>query len=263
MYKFIFSVLSFSLSLSLHAAQKEQVDIQGSSWKVNEVKINTESERTLNYQLNDDRLVGRTIVFDKSQIISNLPEKINCQLPTYSSSEKTLDSLIHDAMGDADSANAKSYELDIKGDKIVTVINTTCGKGSFGGGDTDKNSWIALTGNHEMIVNWYDGSILTLSPLSNGATPEPSFSCSKAQSSSEKAICSDYELSSYDKSVNNSWKSAKEGAVSVGNNQQLKEIINSQKEWLKKRNACGSDKECLKNVMVNRLNVLSSITDGQ
>ena len=222
--------------------------MEGSHWIVDKASINTESERTLSYQYNDDRLVGRSVYFNKDNITSSLPGKVDCQQPVYNVSQGSLDPLIHEAMGDADSASAKSYELDIKENESISVINTDCKSGSFGGGDTDKNSWIAMPDSEHMLVNWNDGIILTLSPVIAGTPPTPSFSCAKAKSPSEKAICADYELSSWDKSVNSAWKSAQAGAISVGDKELKDRIVASQKEWLKKRNACEDDVSCIRKV---------------
>ncbi|WP_338560778.1 lysozyme inhibitor LprI family protein [Erwinia sp. E_sp_B04_7] len=166
-------------------------------------------------------------------------------------------------MGDADSASAKSYESDIKGNESISVINTDCKSGSFGGGDIDKNPWIAMPDSAHMLVNWNDGIILTLSPVIAGTPPTPSFSCAKAKSPSEKAICADYELSSWDKSVNSAWKSAQAGAISVGDKELKARIVASQKEWLKKRHACEDDVSCIRKSMVERLDALSDMTDAQ
>lgn len=263
MIKFVLLFFALTSSFICYPASSVSTIIFKSSWVVSKVDINNLTERTLSYQSNDDRLVGRFISFDTNSITSNLPETINCQQPLYKSTTSSIDSLIHEAMGGADSASAKAYDLEVDGKKNIPVLNLSCHVGSFGGGDTGKNSWIGFPDNKKMLVNWFDGTILTLVPVSSNAKPEPSFSCAKAYTPTEKIICSDYNLSSFDKSVNKAWKSAQHGAISVGNQALEEKIKKSQKAWIKKRNSCETDKECLNKSMVERLNVLSSITDGQ
>lgn len=255
MRKRLIFLLSAGVSLFTHAAP---VTVEGTSWVVKKAEINTDSERTLHYQYNDDRLVGRAIHFNQKDIVSTLPEEINCQQPQYKESIAPIDDFIKSTMGEADSASAKSYELDINGKERVTVLTPICQKGNFGGADTGENSKIVLLKN-KIFINWYDGIILMLIPLDPRVKPDPSFSCSKAKTPSEKTICSDYDLSSYDRSINNAWKEAKDSAVSLDDKELTEKLLSTQKEWLNKRNACGDDKVCLKNNMVVRLQEISSM----
>ena len=69
------------------------------------------------------------------------------------------------------------------------------------------------------------------------------FDCSKAATLVENAICSDDELSSLDESMVAAYRAA------LANDQDIK---NSQRAWLKKRNAC-KDTACLKKAYSQRL----------
>lgn len=64
-----------------------------------------------------------------------------------------------------------------------------------------------------------------------------SFECNKATTETEKAICSDPELSALDALMGHLWR--EQGAVS-------KSQLQEQKEWLDKRNLCRADFKCLK-----------------
>ncbi|WP_337661636.1 hypothetical protein [Serratia marcescens] len=81
------------LSFSAYAAEKN-VNAPTSStidglWQVTQVNIDNETTRTLNYQLNDPRLLGRVITISTKSIENNLPEKDVCTAPTLSIERST------------------------------------------------------------------------------------------------------------------------------------------------------------------------------
>ncbi len=70
---------------------------------------------------------------------------------------------------------------------------------------------------------------------------KPSFNCAKAWSKAEKAICANLEIATLDNemvSIYVKHRRALRGA-------RRRALINQQKQWLKQRNACGSDVACL------------------
>lgn len=82
------------------------------------------------------------------------------------------------------------------------------------------------------------------------------FDCSKATSDAEKAVCADASLSKLDGDLAAAWKQALAGG---GNTSALK---TAQRDWLKQRDACGSDKHCLADRYHERLAALSSQQRG-
>ena len=77
-----------------------------------------------------------------------------------------------------------------------------------------------------------------------------SFDCGKAASEVEKIICSDDELSRLDESLNKAYLEA------LKRTDIKKQIIESQRQWLKnERNAC-QNAECLKNAYETRIKEL-------
>lgn len=95
-------------------------------------------------------------------------------------------------------------------------------------------------------------SLLLVSSLI-GVAQAASFDCSKASTLTEKAICSDQELSSFDEQVSAAYKIAMQSGVI--NAQSIK---TSQRDWLKtQRNVC-MDVVCLKETYRSRLAALSN-----
>lgn len=74
--------------------------------------------------------------------------------------------------------------------------------------------------------------------------PQPSFDCAKAATSAEQAICGNFILASLDKQISENYLKLK----AVYSNNLKKEQL----AWLKERNACGANEECLTNSLLAR-----------
>ncbi len=79
-----------------------------------------------------------------------------------------------------------------------------------------------------------------------GAAQAASFDCAKAQSTIEKMICADAELSKLDESLAAAYVAALKASGDTAH------IRQRQKQWLKERNAC-DDAACVKNSIENRI----------
>jgi len=259
--KYIKSVVAFLFigSWSVSVLADDQSDLMG-KWQVIGASVNTESQRTLNYQYNDDRLVGRELTITSQSILSNLPGGSRCQSPSFKQQALTLDSWVIKAVGEADSASAKSYQLGVPGSESITAFSIDCQQGAFSGGDDGDNALIAFSA-HKIRLNWSDGIILTLAPAEVNTSPQPSFSCAKASNETENAICSDGELAAYDVSVDRAYNFWRKQAGTVGNSLVQRRLIKTQKAWLHERNSCGEDKTCLKTQMQQRLESLAHVMD--
>ncbi len=82
----------------------------------------------------------------------------------------------------------------------------------------------------------------------SGATAQ-SFDCSKARLAAEFAICDSQRLSRLDEEMS---------ALYFGLPYVIRqEIKGSQRRWLRRRNACGYDRECIARAYRRRIDVLS------
>jgi len=81
-----------------------------------------------------------------------------------------------------------------------------------------------------------------------GCSPyTPSFDCCKAATPTEKAICSNADLAELDNKLAGTYSKARSGK---------KDMQQEQKEWLKGRNSCLSDIQCLKKSYNSRIQKL-------
>lgn len=239
----------------------ETVQSPVGTWQVTNVSINNQSQRTLEYQHDDDRLVGRFINVSPTAITADLPGGVNCSSPVFTQNNQKLDTWITQVFGEADDANAKNYRLGIAGTEKATITAIQCKTGQITSGDSDRNVDIVFVGN-KVLLNWTDGSLLILKPVNQNTKPAASFNCEKAATDTEKTICQNRTLASLDASVSRSYSGYRKEAVRLNNRELESKLVTQQKEWLKQRNVCASDADCLQKSMQDRLESLSHSLDA-
>ncbi|MCA8875892.1 hypothetical protein [Erwinia pyrifoliae] len=71
-------------------------------------------------------------------------------------------------------------------------------------------------------------------------------------------MCPDYELSSWDRSVTLAYSISEQYIKGIGINvkKELEALKVSQRNWLKERNSCGDNTQCISDKMQNRVSVL-------
>jgi len=87
------------------------------------------------------------------------------------------------------------------------------------------------------------------------------FDCRKASTPSERAICADPELKKLDAQLNRDYAAFRAHYQKSGKYDCLVEDeTKEQKEWLRKRDACGADKQCIRSTYEYRLQNLNKYT---
>jgi uncharacterized protein len=78
--------------------------------------------------------------------------------------------------------------------------------------------------------------------LAGASHAAPSFSCSKASTTTERTICAVPRLAALDASLSSAYLTALDSNIGSGAARALRE---SQRQWLRARSACGADVVCL------------------
>ncbi|MEL5848021.1 MAG: glycoside hydrolase family protein [Candidatus Igneacidithiobacillus chanchocoensis] len=101
---------------------------------------------------------------------------------------------------------------------------------------------------------------LLLSVFALGATASDqlwAFDCNKANTPTEKTICSDAGLRKLDAQLNRDYKIFQQSYGKSGNhNCLLEDEAKEQKAWLKQRDACGTDSKCIEDAYQSRIDHL-------
>jgi uncharacterized protein len=86
----------------------------------------------------------------------------------------------------------------------------------------------------------------------------PSFDCGMASTDTERALCSDPDLWAKDRAMNAIYFYVR----GYDNPQVRQTILANQREWLRTRNACGSNTTCLNRTYDDRLRFFSGVDVG-
>ena len=107
-------------------------------------------------------------------------------------------------------------------------------------------------------LSWSVDLILVLEPLSSASAIRPSFACSRTHSLSELTICRDPALAGLDRSVTEAYRLARDGGGPDGFApvKPTAALVQSQQRWLRTRDACGTDRQCLAGRMMARTGAL-------
>lgn len=257
-----FTALSSMLVCSNAMARDVFPDSIQGTWQIEEVHINTFMPSKPDLISDDPVLVGRMLKFTKNSISGDILVEQGCVKPNYTKlKDMSFDSLLkktseYDGSGTSQN-NAISYGFKLSGSNIVHPVTISCGQGMLGPKGNTVDNWLVYD-NNAIITNWDSDSYLVLKRLPERAQPHPSFDCVKQNTNTEKAICSSYDLSSWDRSVANAYEIARRQIKNIGDNVELKtkKLSEEQSIWLKERNSCGADAECLQKKMSERTEFL-------
>lgn len=228
-------------------------------WQIVEVRLNTESARTSYYAWNDPRLVGRFFTFTTKEIANDTPDDSECTNPSVAVITVPLQDLVTKSMGG--NATATDYRLDSEKNGVAEGMFVYCGRKlwneDLGLDNGLRGSWIYLADADRILLRWRDETILVLQRLPGNQKPAPSFECSKFNTRTESVICSSVDLSAFDRSVSRAYKLALSECRMAGNDS--RSLTLDQKLWLRKRNECGANRDCIASSMRKRLNELSRL----
>ncbi|WP_333676243.1 lysozyme inhibitor LprI family protein [Dyella sp.] len=235
-------------------------------WQVVEVHTNDNVTFKTHYVWNDARLRWRIFNFSNTRLSDDTSDSGACEAPMATVTSMPLrklmdDSLAHPDGDDADShPTPEAYDLKASPNEQVEVMSIHCKdrlwQGDLGTGKGMMGAWMYLTHTGQLVVRWRDETLLVLDRLPADARPQASFDCAKASSAAEKTICSSLQLASFDRSVNWSYKVARDGIKDT--DYSPAQLADSQRAWLHKRDACGANAPCLLTAMKQRLEELAS-----
>jgi uncharacterized protein len=94
------------------------------------------------------------------------------------------------------------------------------------------------------------GALISAVGSTPAAAAAPSFDCRYAYTASERAICASGELSQLDRRLAYWYDRAQFRAVHFG---QSSDLLRAQRSWLQQRDACGSNRWCLRSQYRSRI----------
>lgn len=148
---------------------------------------------------------------------------------------------------------------------MVDVISIRCSDGLWQGGlglvDTGvQGSWLYLDTAGRMVLRWYGETLLILRHLPADARPQASFDCARAVTSTERTICGSWQLAAFDRSVASAYRNAYDQFKSDAAN--VDPLGRLQRQWLRQRDACGTDATCLLKSMKRQIDALDDLPEA-
>jgi hypothetical protein len=145
-------------------------------WRVKSVLVDLGSGRTMEYQRDDPRLVGRSFRFEPASIVNNAPEARECAEPRFLHKSLQLSKLVtltFAARGDPGSPpGPRDFELPVSGDPLLDVVSVECQSGRFGPralktarktlGSESVGTWVTRLPDDQLAIRWFDETILIL-----------------------------------------------------------------------------------------------------
>jgi len=231
-------------------------------WQVVEVHIDHFATRARQYNEGDRRLLGHTFSISPNLIVDDTEDDENgCAKATFSLKKISAISLFRDSFakrltGDTE-VQPGDFGLNFSLGNIVEIASVSCAAQLWNNGIGAENgvqgSWILIHSSEILLIHWYDDVLLVLKKISASTTSGPSYSCQSAATKVETTVCSSAELSLLDRSVNAAYEKYLRDLNSSGDSSGKILLRASQRNWIKKRNACDTDEKCLSKVMRDRL----------
>jgi uncharacterized protein YecT (DUF1311 family) len=218
------------------------------------------------YFHNDPRLVGRIVAIEPNQL--SIDSGLPCTQVGRRWTQHTLAELLQARNQRRNDAAARTptpddYRLTPAPSGPIPMVEYQCsGPDRASAGGIPGKEWSETTGwalsNKRRALLWDGEVILVLQPLAP-AKPQPSFACSKARTTTERAICGDPSLANWDRSVAAAYTmnlEGKDGGADWAPTENPAELQQSHRRWLGERDRCGADRDCLLDKMFTQTDAL-------
>jgi uncharacterized protein YecT (DUF1311 family) len=227
------------------------------TWDVEQVAVDGQDQIHWGYRPDDPQFLHRALVVEGNDLRFNGSD-LRCTQDRWVPQAITWARLLAKGFrrppvgGRKVTPTVEDFELKASPADSITayqICREKTGRAAFPAG-----MWVALIRPDKAALAIDNSGIFVLTRRPPGAQPRASFECSKARSAAERTICGNYDLAAWDRSVALAWRQASERNA-------RDELLTSQKEWLKKRDACGASAECLEEQMFARVGYLVQRTN--
>jgi uncharacterized protein YecT (DUF1311 family) len=215
------------------------------TWEVREVAVDHQDHQHWRFRPNDPQLVGRTLSIDHDQVRLNFSKDLDCAQPSWHAKPTTWGYLIAKGFprptdgGRSAAPTPDDFELKVAKKSKVSAY-ALCPSAGKPAARFPAAPWLAFQAAETLAVNLDNQVLLLLQRRLPDAKPTPSFECAKAATATEKTICGNFDLASWDRSV----ALALHQAI-ARNPEKEATLRGSQRDWLKKRDACSATVECI------------------
>jgi uncharacterized protein len=237
-------------------------------WRITGVLSDAGSWYRHKFEPDDPRLMGGILFISPQSMIAKADgEMPSSKNPTVTLQTITAGQLLKDTMDEHPEPPAhpttRDFGLPFDQNEQLSVMWVK----DFGCWDElDFNgTWMFEMPDGRLAMLWRNSAIILLSRAPADIPPPASFDCTKAHTPVEKTICGSVALSLLDSNVAAWYESTSGSLSSRAWGEQDRRYLDAmthykseQKAWLKQRDACGSNAECLKKSMDARIAAMSA-----
>ena len=235
---------------SLAASKADSLQGQ---WEVIQVDVDRQDQPHWLYVPADPRLLGRQVRIAGSAISMDNDSR-DCLKPGFSALPKSsLQQFIGQAFprpphyGVPQHPVLSDFRLTFP-DSSVQPLRVTC--------DPDNSewngAWIIPLSADRLLTNYDNSGYVLVLRRHRASDPiRPSFACATAHNAAEQTICGSAALAAYDRSIGAAYRRALK--LSDDDAAPLRQ---AQRDWLKSRDICGIDVDCLAKSMRDRVDQL-------
>lgn len=218
-------------------------------WDVVRVSPDQVDQPAWLYRPDEPALVGRELSITSSALSFNYDV---CDKPRWTMKVSTWKTLLRRSFrrspkyGRPRVPSPEDFDLKEAASKPLRALSVAC-KADEPNSQWSR-TWFVVEGPNKMLMSFGQMVILSLERRPPDAKPKASFDCSKATTKTERAICASFQLAAWDRSVAAAWKWRSQ--ITEDDDQQRFKA--EQNGWLKKRDVCGADAQCLTDSMEER-----------
>jgi uncharacterized protein YecT (DUF1311 family) len=226
------------------------------TWDVEQVLVDGQDQIHWGYRPNDPQFLGRELVIDRTMVRFN-GARLQCRQSRWVAHQTTWGNLIGGGFPRSPDGGRKArpepsdFELTVPSSTPVAAY-LVCRQSERQEAKFVSGTWLAKKDSSTLALRIDSSALLVLSRRPADAQPSPPFSCKRASSPSEKAICGSFALASWDRSVHIGFQKAPDRGSDTA-----EQTRKEQKAWLSKRNACAADTACLAQEMFARVQSLA------
>lgn len=243
--------------LSAAAAQvsKSVQRVSPGVWDVVRVAVDLQEQGRWIYRPNDARLLGRALTVTEEGLRLN-GKLLSCDRVRWRAVTTTWEKLLAKSFVHADGhtgrrriVTAGDLELPVEPRASVAIF-PICASSPAARQSVYLGNWLAVLGARQLALHFDEEAILILELRQENPTIAASFPCGKAKTATERAICADYDLAAWDRSLSSVYKDACEFGRG--------DLIRAEQEsWIRERDSCGGDRDCLEVSLRDRVNQLA------
>lgn len=230
------------------------------TWDVEHVAVDREDGLHWEFRPDDPQLLGRSLIISTERVEFSDGKEIGCRQVAWETRSTTWGFLFAKGFirptegGRRPTPRPDDFDLNVPANQRVTVYSL-CPAPRPKTNPFPRNPWVAVQAPDSIALHYDNQVLLLLRRRPADAKPTPSFDCGKATSPTEKTICGSFNLAAWDRSVGLAFRQALDR---LPRDRQV-QVRRDQKEWVKKRDACGANADCVDDEQWRRVEELSHL----